>query len=98
MKRLGAVSIVTLLFLAPIAHAATVVKAGSSCTKLNKTTIVANKKYTCVKVGKKLQWSKGVTVVSIKPTPKPTASATPVESVSFESITIVETPSVASAA
>ena len=77
MKRLGALSIITLLLLAPIAQAATVVKAGSSCTKLKKTTIVANKKYTCVKVGKKLQWSKGVTLVSIKPTPKPTASATP---------------------
>jgi hypothetical protein len=49
------------------------VKAGSTCTKAGQTSISSGKKFTCVKVGKKLQWNKGV-VSSVKATPSPTKS------------------------
>lgn len=80
--RIGIVSLVTILIGTSIFYAQpsfSVVKTGSSCTKLNKTAVVANKKYTCVKIGKKLQWNKGVTVViaKSKPIPVPTSSSTP---------------------
>ena len=52
------------LTLATPAHA--VVKAGSKCTKLNATTTVSGKKYTCIKSGGKLVWNKGVLVKKIE--------------------------------
>lgn len=48
------------------------VKAGSACTKSGQTSVLAGKKFTCVKVGKKLQWNKGVRLPSPKPTSSPT--------------------------
>ena len=36
------------------------VKTGATCPKVGQTTLLSGKKYTCVKVGKKLQWDKGV--------------------------------------
>jgi hypothetical protein len=52
-------------------------KTGMKCTKAGITSIVAGKKYTCVKSGKKLAWGKGVTVKpAVKPTPIATATAT----------------------
>jgi hypothetical protein len=48
------------------------VKAGTACTKAGKTSITLGKKYTCIKVGKKLQWNKGVVVQSPKPSNSPT--------------------------
>jgi nitrite reductase/ring-hydroxylating ferredoxin subunit len=42
------------------------------CTRIGQTIIWRNKKYTCVKSGKKLVWDKGVAVA----TPKPSASPT----------------------
>ena len=55
------------------------VKAGAACTKLKSTTTVSGYKYTCIKSGKKLVWSKGVKVVAPTPivTPTPSATATP---------------------
>jgi hypothetical protein len=58
------------------------VKAGATCTKLNSTTNVSGYKYTCIKSGKKLVWSKGVKIVVTptptgSPTPTPSATATP---------------------
>lgn len=47
------------------------VKAGTTCPKLNQTTVSVGYKYTCLKSGKKLLWSKGVKVVIAKPTPTP---------------------------
>ncbi|MSZ06126.1 MAG: hypothetical protein F2656_03275, partial [Actinobacteria bacterium] len=41
-------------------------KAGAACTKLNTTTTVSGYKYTCMKSGKKLVWSKGVKVPVVK--------------------------------
>lgn len=46
--------------LAVPAHAVAI--AGSKCSKLNATTIVSGKKYTCIKSGGKLVWNKGVLV------------------------------------
>ena len=67
----------TLVFalVAPMSAIAAI-KAGTSCKKAGQTTTYAGKKYTCVKSGKKLLWSKGVTVA--KPTPVATPTPTPV--------------------
>jgi hypothetical protein len=72
-------SFALVLALTPIASNAAAVKAGASCTKLGASAISANKKFTCVKVGKKLQWNKGVAIAAPKPTtsPKPTPSPKP---------------------
>ena len=56
------------------------VKAGSACTKLNSTSTSGGYKYTCIKSGKKLIWSKGVRVSSTKPT----NTAEPKEIISFQ--------------
>ena len=53
-----------------------VVKSGSKCSKLNSTTTLSGYKYTCIKSGKILIWSKGVKVTS-SPTPKPSPSLSP---------------------
>ena len=61
MRKVLAVLIaVSLLGIAP-ANAA-VVKAGAKCSKYKATTTVNGMKYTCIKSGSKLVWSKGVTV------------------------------------
>lgn len=64
-------------FLLPIsAHAA--VKAGAKCASVGKSENIGNKKFTCVKSGKKLVWNKGV-LISAKPQEvKPIAKPTPV--------------------
>ena len=61
MRKVLAVLIaVSLLGIAP-ASAATV-KAGAKCSKHKATTTVKGMKYTCIKSGNKLVWSKGVLV------------------------------------
>ena len=61
MRKVLAVLIaVSLLGVAP-ANAATV-KAGTKCNKHKATTTVKGMKYTCIKSGSKLVWSKGVLV------------------------------------
>jgi hypothetical protein len=53
------------------------VKSGATCAPLGKTIIQASLKYTCIKSGKNLVWSKGVKVTSpVTPTPSPTPSPT----------------------
>lgn len=47
------------------------VKAGAKCAKAGATSIAGGKKFTCVKSGTRLVWSKGVT---FKAAPKPTAT------------------------
>jgi hypothetical protein len=54
------------------------VKSGSACAKVGQNSIASGKKFTCVKVGKKLQWDKG-TLVATKPSPA-TQSAKPTPS------------------
>ena len=53
---------------------------GSTCKVYKQKVTNQNKVYTCIKSGKKLVWSKGVTVV--KPTPTPTPTPTPAPTVS----------------
>lgn len=62
MRKTFLILVVALLSftLAVPAHAA--VKAGSKCTKLNATSTVSGRKYTCIKSGGKLVWNKGVLV------------------------------------
>ena len=61
MRKVLAVLIaVSLLGIAPV-NAATV-KAGTKCSKHKVTTTVKGMKYTCIKSGNKLVWSKGVPV------------------------------------
>ncbi len=65
-----------LAFSLNLSGASAAIKAGGSCAKLNAATISNGFKYTCIKSGKKLVWSKGVKVV--KASPKPTPTSTPV--------------------
>lgn len=67
------------------------VKAGSACTKLNSTSTSGGYKYTCIKSGKKLVWSKGVKVPTPTPTPTPTSTSTPLPSETPTSL-VIETP------
>lgn len=65
------------------------VKAGAKCTKVGVTSTVGSKKFTCIKSGKKLVWSKGVTNKApvmlaidsvskpLEPSPVPTPISTP---------------------
>ena len=79
MKRSNIWLIVLAVFLAgfmPLAGAA--VKAGVACSTKGQLKTVSGYKYTCIKSGKKLIWSKGVkVVVKVTPTPTPTPTATP---------------------
>jgi hypothetical protein len=80
-KRLSVIITTTLtasLFVIP-AHSA--VKAGSSCKKLGSINLTSTKKFTCIKLGKKLVWNKGV-ILNVLPskidsTPTPTPTPTP---------------------
>jgi M6 family metalloprotease-like protein len=72
------------------------VKVGAKCAKAGNTAIKAEKKFTCIKSGKKLIWNKGVVVKTLAkpatnpaptteapaPTPAPSASPTPAPSAS----------------
>ena len=55
------------------------IKPGSTCSKLNQTQVLNSLRFTCVKSGKKLIWSKGAKIATPKPatTPPPVATATP---------------------
>ena len=55
------------------AYSATV--AGTICTKAGATKIVSNKKYTCIKSGKKLVWDKGVAISTAAPQTSPAVQA-----------------------
>ena len=83
MKHRLLASICASLFLVQlITPASAVAKTGTACSKLNSTTVSAGMRYTCIKSGTKLVWSKGVKVVrptlnpSVAPTPTPSPSAT----------------------
>ena len=53
------------------------VNAGAPCKKQGQTSISAGLKYTCVKTGKKLKWSKGIAVGQPLTSPTPSPSSTP---------------------
>ena len=59
------------------AYSAIPPKAGSICSKLGITKSYQGKKFTCIKSGKKLVWSKGVVIKSPSPSPTPTPTPSP---------------------
>jgi hypothetical protein len=70
------ISIIVLSSTLALPHAgAASAKSGATCTKAGVTSTVANVKLTCIKLGKKLVWDKGVAVVKF-PTPTPTPTKT----------------------
>lgn len=81
MKRAITAFTVVALLIAPLTAAAAV-KAGDGCKKVGSTATSQGKKFTCIKSGKKLVWSKGIAVVVPKPvfTPTPTPVTTPTSS------------------
>lgn len=79
----------SLLFGITVATAANPPKPGTLCAKLGDTKTLGNLKYTCIKSGKKLVWSKGSKVKlasqaqpSSQPVAKPSNSPTPTPSIS----------------
>jgi hypothetical protein len=62
MRKAALAAILVTSLLVPVSAQAATAKAGAKCTKLKTTQIVGNKKFTCVKSGKKLVWDKGVAV------------------------------------
>jgi len=76
--RKGVIGLSLLLIFSLIpAYSATPPKTGSVCAKQGTTKSYQGKKYTCIKSGKKLFWSKGVVVTKPTPTPTPTPFPTP---------------------
>jgi hypothetical protein len=83
MKRALAIALVAVLALGvspSISSAA--VKAGAACKKEGQVSKKAGKEYTCIKKGKKLVWSKGITIKTAAPAaaPAPKTSAVPIPS------------------
>jgi hypothetical protein len=69
-----AICLTTSLIALPIANSATGVKPGASCPIQEENRNYKGKMYTCIKVGKKWVWDKGVTISSApKPSPSPTS-------------------------
>ena len=73
---LGLSVVVMSLSLNP-AFSATPIKAGSVCAKQGITKTYQGKKYTCIKLGKKLVWNKSAVIKTAAPVPTPTPSPTP---------------------
>lgn len=47
------------------------IKAGATCSKAGQTTLLSGKKFTCIKVGKKLAWNNGIAVANPSATRNP---------------------------
>ena len=62
MRKTLVIVVAALLCFTLAAPAHALVKAGSKCSKLNATSTVSGKKFTCIKSGAKLVWNKGVIV------------------------------------
>ncbi len=63
-----------------VAPSTAAVKAGAKCAKAGATSVSADKKFTCVKSGKRLVWNKGVAIKSpAKPVQPAAAPVNPVE-------------------
>jgi len=73
MKKITGLVVIAIAssLISPAQSFATAPKAGATCTKLGSTSIAANKKFTCVKSGKKLVWDNGLAQgTPASPTPK----------------------------
>ena len=75
MKR-SLLSLFLILTLITPSHATAATKAGGVCKKAGQVSTVSGKRYTCVKSGNKLVWSKGVTVTKAKASPSPSKVST----------------------
>ena len=62
IRKSALVAVLVTSLLVPVSAQAATAKAGASCPKAKATQIVGNKKFTCIKSGKKLVWNKGVAV------------------------------------
>jgi hypothetical protein len=62
MRKTFLIVVAALLCFTLAAPAHALVKAGSKCSKLNATSTVSGKKFTCIKSAGKLVWNKGVIV------------------------------------
>ncbi len=71
---IGLVALLTCVY-APLSSAA--VKSGLPCTKVKAEVVISGFKYTCIKVSKKLVWSKGIKVTNPAPSVSPTPTSTP---------------------
>ncbi len=70
LKWVGRTTVLVLLFShLPTGAFAALPKAGASCSKAGATKTATNKKYTCIKSGKKLIWNKGVKISQPQPQP-----------------------------
>ena len=92
---ISTVLVTTTLAVAPSSAA---IKAGAKCSKAGATSVSAEKRFTCVKSGKRLVWSKGVNVKSptkpVQPAaaPAPVASAAPVNPAEQTQVSAPEVP------
>lgn len=92
MKRLWAIFLITAFISSNhLISASAAVKAGSPCKISGQSVVYSGKKFTCVKNGKKLVWSKGVVVIQKKPatvslSPTPAPSLIPTAPTSFDNL------------
>lgn len=84
MKRITCATVIATSFLLifPNVSYAGMTAAGASCSKAGATSVSNSKKFTCIKVGKKLVWDKGVAVAKPAANPTPSESASPTPSAS----------------
>jgi len=88
-------SLIAIILIIPTSTFAAAPNAGAACKKLGLTQNYSDKKFTCIKSGKKLVWNKGVKIKNAAlPSPSPTISpaATPSTS-STPSSSVSPTPS-----
>ena len=71
----GLIILSLLVFPSQMVKASTI-KTGGACLKLNQTQIVDGYRYSCIKLGKNLIWSKGVSIPKATPSPSPSPSLT----------------------
>lgn len=75
MRKLAGLAVIAIAasIISPVQSFAASPKAGAACTTAGSTAISANKKFTCVKSGKKLIWDKGTTIAQAAPAAAPSA-------------------------
>jgi len=66
-KKIIAIFIILSTFIIPTSFASTAPKPGSICSKINSFIVAKEIKYTCIRSGKKLVWSKGVSLPKATP-------------------------------
>lgn len=77
MRKRAGVALIAIAasFISPVQSFAATPKSGAICTKLGATATAANKKFTCVKSGKKMVWDKGTEIENAPPAVASTPAA-----------------------